>query len=65
MNKLQRFFPIFSGKASKYLWKTIRRVKSTRCTNAFYALSYKCEDLETVVQGLEKRIAELEERAGE
>ncbi len=59
---LQRFHRIFSGKASKRLWKMIDKVKPTKTNEVIYELVNCCEDLEYQVRALESRIAKLEDR---
>ena len=59
---LQRFRHVFSGKASKDLWKTIKRVKNGKTNWALYYLGCCCQDLESQVRALENRLAVLEDK---
>jgi polyhydroxyalkanoate synthesis regulator phasin len=60
IERMQRFAKIFSGKNSKGLWKDINRTKPRRTQEALYHLGCKCQELESIVEKLEQRIARLE-----
>ena len=57
---LQRYPNIFSGKNSEDVWNAINKIKNGKTHNALYELSCKCQELENIVQKLERRIAQLE-----
>lgn len=62
--RLTRFFPIFSGKRSKPLWKGICKIQN-KTGDALFNLALYCQRLEEIVENLEERIAALEKENGE
>lgn len=50
----------FSGKHSIALWNAIEKVKNEKTNWAIRELACYCEELESLVFSLEKRIAKLE-----
>ena len=63
MHRLQRFLPIFHGKPSRSLWRSIRHVKQDKTADALFAVAASCQQLEANVIALEQRLAALEANA--
>ncbi len=57
---LTRYKPIFSGSKSEDFWQELNSLKKEEIREMFYTFGCKCQELETIIKKLEKRIAQLE-----
>jgi len=59
-NYLKRFRRVFCGKQTKSLYNSIEEIKNTKIQEILYEICYRCQELESNINALESRVADLE-----